>query len=192
MNHLGSIWRKGLLSVLLGLVGNTSWIWAQASVQPELYTYHSFGNRGSSYTTVAGGLSFYLMDREAGGPRRHLQILGLMVPQESLGLQAQLGDRVLQSSGQGLELVLHDQWADLVGKGAQISLRSVRWADVQSSGDQPSGSGSVNLFHMGWNGPVASFPDWWVWFLGLDLAQLHLPGVSYGEAQVAGGFRLNW
>ena len=44
--------------ILLGLLPSN--VVAQNSVQPELYSYQTFGNRGSSYTSVATGLGIYL------------------------------------------------------------------------------------------------------------------------------------
>jgi hypothetical protein len=76
--------------ILLGLLPTN--VIAQNSVQPELYSYQTFGNRGSSYTSFATGLGIYLMDREDGGPQRYLQSLVLFVPQASPGyLTANLG-----------------------------------------------------------------------------------------------------
>jgi len=45
---------------------------------------------------------------------------------------------------------------------------------------------------MGWNGSMEAIPTNLVWFVGLDVAQLFLPGTSYGEIQGAVGLRLNW
>ncbi|MGA1230749.1 MAG: hypothetical protein ACO4CF_04550 [bacterium] len=176
--------------ILLGLLPTN--VVAQSSVQPELYSYQTFGNRGSSYTSVATGLGIYLMDREDGGPQRYLQSLVLFVPQSSLGTDSKLGDHFLLSSGQGLELVLHDQWRDPVGKGAQISLRHLRWNAAAKAENEKGEPASTTIFHMGWNGSMEAIPTNLVWFVGLDVAQLFLPGTSYGEIQGAVGLRLNW
>ena len=165
---------------------------AQNSVQPQLYIYQTFGNRGSSYTSVATGVGIYLMDREDGGPQRYLQSLVLFVPQTSLGTDIKLGDHFLLSSGQGLEIVLHDQWHDTVGKGAQISLRHLRWNSAAKAGNEKGKPASTTIFHMGWNGSMEAIPTNLVWFVGLDVAQLFLPETSYGEIQGAVGLRLNW
>ena len=165
---------------------------AQSSVQPELYAYQTFGNRGSSYTSIATGVGIYLMDQDDGGPQRYLQSLVLFVPQVSLGTESKLGDHFLLSSGQGLEIVLHDQWRDPVGKGAQISLRHLRWTDAAKAKNEMGDPVSTTIFHMGWNGSIEAIPSNLVWFLGLDVAQLFLPGTSYGEIQGAVGLRLNW
>ena len=165
---------------------------AQSSVQPELYTYQTFGNRGSSYTSIATGVGIYLMDRDDSGPQRYLQSLVLFVPQASLVTESKLGDHYLLSSGQGLEIVLHDQWRDPVGKGAQISLRHLRWTDAAKAKNEMGDPVSTTIFHMGWNGSIEAIPSNLVWFLGLDVAQLFLPGTSYGEIQGAVGLRLNW
>jgi hypothetical protein len=132
------------------------------------------------------------MDREDGGPQRYLQSLVLFVPQSSLGTDSKLGDHFLLSSGQGLELVLHDQWRDPVGKGAQISLRHLRWNLAAKSENEKGEPASTTIFHMGWNGSMEAIPTNLVWFVGLDVAQLFLPGTSYGEIQGAVGLRLNW
>ena len=176
--------------ILLGLLPTN--VVAQSSVQPELYSYQTFGNRGSSYTSVATGLGIYLVDREDGGPQRYLQSLVLFVPQSSLGTDSKLGDHFLLSSGQGLEIVLHDQWRDPVGKGAQISLRHLRWNSVAKAENEKGKPASTTIFHMGWNGSMEAIPSNLVWFVGLDVAQLFLPGTSYGEIQGAVGLRLNW
>jgi hypothetical protein len=165
---------------------------AQSSIQPELYTYQTFGNRGSSYTTVATGFGIYLMDRDASGPQRYLQSLVLYVPEASLGIESKLSDHHLLSSGQGFELVLHDKWLEPIGKGTQISLRHLRWTEVAPSENDRKDPASTNIFHMGWNGPMEAIPISLVWFLGLDIAQLYLPGTSYGEIQGAVGLRSNW
>jgi hypothetical protein len=132
------------------------------------------------------------MDQDDGGPQRYLQTLVLFVPQASLGTESKLGDHFLLSSGQGLELVLHDQWRDPVGKGAQISLRHLRWTYAAKDKNETGEPVSTTIFHMGWNGSIEAIPSNLVWFLGLDVAQLFLPGTSYGEIQGAVGLRLNW
>ena len=165
---------------------------AQNSVQPELYSYQTFGNRGSSYTSIATGVGVYLMDQEEGGPQRYLQSLVLFVPQASLGTDSKLGDHFLLSSGQGLEIVLHDQWRDPVGKGAQISLRHLRWNSAAKAENEKGKPASTTIFHMGWNGSMEAIPSNLVWFVGLDVAQLFLPETSYGEIQGAVGLRLDW
>ena len=176
--------------ILLGFLPTN--VNAQNLVQPELYSYQTFGNRGSSYTTVASGVGIYLMDREDGGPQRHLQSLVLIVPQASLGTDSKLGDHFLLSSGQGLEIVLHDQWHDPVGKGAQISLRHLRWNSAAKAENEKGKPASTTIFHMGWSGSMEAIPTNLVWFVGLDIAQLFLPETSYGEIQGAVGLRLNW
>ena len=165
---------------------------AQNSVQPQLYIYQTFGNRGSSYISVATGVGIYLVDREDVGPQRYLQSLVLFVPQVSLGTDSKLGDHFLLSSGQGLEIVLHDQWRDPVGKGAQISLRHLRWNLATKAENEKGKPASTTIFHMGWNGSMEAIPTNLVWFVGLDVAQLFLPGTSYSEIQGAVGLRLNW
>ena len=165
---------------------------AQNSVQPELYTYQTFGNRGSSYTSVATGVGVYLLDREDGGPQRYLQSLVLFVPKASLGTDSKLGDHFLLSSGQGLEMVLHDHWRDPVGKGAQISLRHLRWNSAARAENEKGKPASTTIFHMGWNGSMEAIPSNLGWFVGLDVAQLFLQETSYGEIQGAVGLRLNW
>ena len=165
---------------------------AQNSVQPELYSYQTFGNRGSSYTSIATGVGVYLMDQEEGGPQRYLQSLVLFIPQASLGTDSKLGDHFLLSSGLGLEIVLHDKWGDPVGKGAQISLRHLRWNSVAKAENENGKPAATTIFHMGWNGSMEAIPSNLVWFVGLDVAQLFLPETSYGEIQSAVGLRLNW
>jgi len=176
--------------ILLGCLPTN--VCAQSSVQPELYTYQTFGNRGSSYTSITTGVGIYLMDRDDSGPQRYLQSLVLFVPQASLVTESKLGDYFLLSSGQGLEIVLHDQWGDPVGKGAQISLRHLRWNEAAKAKKEMGEPASTTIFHMGWNGSMKAIPTNLVWLFGLDVAQLVLPGTSYGEIQGAVGLRLNW
>jgi hypothetical protein len=68
----------------------------------------------------------------------------------------------------------------------------LRWnaaAKVENEKGEPA---STNIFHMGWSGSMEAIPTNLVWFVGLDVAQLFLPGASYGEIQGAVGLRLNW
>lgn len=183
--------RRSIVVSLLGLLWSVP-LWAQQSVTPEALTYHSFGSRGSSYSTLGLGMGIYLTDKEPGGPQRYLKLLGLFVPESTLGLETRLGDRTLRSAGRGFEIALHDQWLEPAGKGAEISLRYLGWE--ASAGDnqenvERKGAASVNLFHMGWNGAIDSMPSWLVWFVGLDLAMVSVPSDNYGEIQIAAGLR---
>ncbi len=164
----------------LGLVLWGPLLWAQsAPVLPEFQLYHSVGSRGSSYTTLAGGLAIHLFE-ESGGPSRYLHVLALQVP------GARLSSFHPETDGQGVELGVHDQWTVPAGKAATLSVRHLEWKEAAP--ESGVGKASLDALHMGWSWETGVAP-WVVWLFGLDLVTLHLPHDRPTELQLALGFR---
>ena len=155
-------------------------------VMPEFQVYHTFGNRGSNYTTGALGISLHLFDDPAG-PGRYLHVLALSIPKKTIAWKNKVGTFYLSEKASGFEIGVHDQWQMPAGKGATLSLRKIQWPKVHEGDNEPL-EASSDILHMGWNW-ITGTPIITVWLLGLDIANLNLPSEQKLEIQISLGLR---
>ena len=156
---------------------------AGSAVLPEIRAYHSFGSRGSSYSTVAGGLAIQL-SVEQRGKARWLHLLGLYSPTETLTHRGKIEQWVFDSHGQGFEIGLYDQKKLFdYFQGANTALRHLEWEEAHLG--KEGGKISTDVVHLGWAvGTTLMF----LW--GIDFASLQTPQGSLFEVQFAFGSRL--
>ena len=159
---------------------------ASFPILPEVQVYHTVGSRGSTYSTVALGLSLHLYD-EPAGPGRYLHFLALSIPEKTVASKSRIGDLFLSENGTGFEIGVHDQWVTPSVKGATLSLRKIQWSKVRQA-DSDLGEATSDIFHMGWSW-ITGTPIITVWMMGLDIATLNLPHDRKLEMQLALGMR---
>ena len=169
--------------IFIGIIGAFP-LWAASfPVLPELQTYHVLGVFGSSYTTVAAGVSIHLFKKE-DGKNENLHILGIYVPQEVADIRSKVGGWFLESQGTGFELGIYDQWTEAVRKkGANIALRHIRW-EATSSGDR-IGQTTTNILHIGFTAGTAVVGA----LMGVDLATIHTPTGNLVDPQLVIGIK---
>ncbi len=155
------------------------------SLRPEIQAYHTLGNRGSSYTTVAGGLTTDLSSSYLG-PDRKLQLLFLYIPEQLIGLGGKVAGWNLHSHGIGWEVGLFDQsrFTDYV-KGGMLSWRHLEWEDTHAG--RQEGRTTADILHIGWTaGPKI------LSLLGINVATFQTPGGPLMELQVELGLRYDF
>ena len=178
------------LFLLIFLISSSNKIFSSSfPILPEFQAYHNVGNRGSNYSTAAFGLSIHLYD-EQNGPGRYLHLLNLIIPKETFGWRSRVGNVFLNEEGYGLELGVHDQWKNQLGKGATFSVRKIKWPKI-NRGSNFTGEGVSEIVHLGWSW-ISGRPIFLVWLMGLDISSIRLPHDSIFELEISLGMRTSF
>ncbi len=178
------------LFLLIFLISSSNKIFSSSfPILPEFQAYHNVGNRGSNYSTAAFGLSIHLYD-EQNGPGRYLHLLNLIIPKETFGWRSRVGNVFLNEEGYGLELGVHDQWKNQLGKGATLSVRKIKWPKI-IKGSNFTGEGVSEILHLGWSW-ISGRPIFLVWLMGLDISSIHLPHDRIFELEISLGMRTSF
>lgn len=163
-------------------------LWAGSTVHalpkllPEIQVYHNFGHRGSSYSTVAGGMAIQLSAKQLG-PNRWLHILGLFSP-ESLGsARGKIVGWNFHSEGKGIEIGVYDQKRKISHfTGAKISLKHLEWEDTHAG--KVRGRSSTDVLTLGW-----TYGSTIMYTFGADIGTIHTPKGNIIEMQTSIGAR---
>ena len=178
------------LFLLIFLISSSNKIFSSSfPILPEFQAYHNVGNRGSNYSTAAFGLSIHLYD-EQNGPGRYLHLLNLIIPKETFGWRSRVGNVFLNEEGYGLELGVHDQWKNQLGKGATFSVRKIKWPKI-NRGSNFTGEGVSEIVHLCWSW-ISGRPIFLVWLMGLDISSIRLPHDSIFELEISLGMRTSF
>ncbi len=174
---------KLIFCCIIFLILKINVAFAIPTMLPEIQVYHTLGNRGSSYSTVAGGLAIQLSTQQVG-PDRWLHILGTYSPEQIGTARGKIAGWNFHSHGQGLEIGIYDQKRMLnYFKGANIALRHIDWNEAHLG--NKIGKVSADILHLGWTTGSKILI-----LVGLDFATIHTPTGSLMELEIAFGSKI--
>ncbi|MBF0286590.1 MAG: hypothetical protein HQM14_02135 [SAR324 cluster bacterium] len=174
---------KQFLCCITFLILGVNVTFAIPAMLPEIQLYHTLGNRGSSYSTVAGGLAIQLSTQQIG-PNRWLHVLGVYSPEQIGAARGKVAGWNFHSNGRGLEIGIYDQKRMMnYFKGANIALRHIEWNETHTG--HKTGKISTDIVHLGWTTGSKILI-----LFGLDLATIHTPENSIMELEIALGSKI--
>lgn len=174
--------RYFIFSSLIYLLLGASTTMAVSDVLPEIQIYHNIGHRGSSYSTVAGGMAIQL-SRKQTGPTQWLHVLLLYSPEQIGSARGKTAGWHFHSHGQGLEIGMINLWRNVSHfRGANIALRHLEWEDTHYGSMR--GTISKDVIHFGWTRGKQL-----MYFLGADFGTSHTPRGSITEVEFTFGGR---